>query len=112
MDSQPSRLHVEVQGRALRLDGVLDSHTADQLDDTLVRLGDEGDVDLDFSAVSFVDSSGLRAILAANGRLTAAGHELRLVAPQDPVRRLLAITNLDAHLCVVDDTGVGRAGTR
>jgi anti-anti-sigma factor len=112
MDSQPSRLHVELQGRALTLDGVLDSHTADQLDETLERLGEHGDVDLDFSAVTFVDSSGLRAILAANGRLSAVGHELRLVALQEPVLRLLAITNLDAHLCVVDDPGVGRAGKR
>jgi anti-anti-sigma factor len=109
MDAQPSRLHVEVQGRALTLDGVLDSHTADTLDETLLRLGDDGDVDLDVSEVSFVDSSGLRAILAANGRLAAAGHELRLVAPREPVRRLLVITNLDAHLCIVDADS-GRAG--
>ncbi|MFN3216257.1 MAG: STAS domain-containing protein [Acidimicrobiales bacterium] len=112
MDPQPSRLHVEVQGRALALDGVLDSHTADRLDETLERLGDDGDVDVDFSAVTFVDSSGLRAILAANGRLSAVGHELRLVAPQEPVRRLLAITNLDAYLRVVEDPGLGRAGRR
>lgn len=112
MDPQPSRLHVELQGRALTLDGVLDSHTADRLDETLVHLGEEGDVELDFSAVTFVDSSGLRAVLAANGRLSGAGHELRLVALQEPVRRLLAITNLDAHLCVVDEPGVGRAGRR
>jgi anti-sigma B factor antagonist len=112
MDPQPSRLQVEVQGRALTLDGVIDSHTADELDETLQRLGEDGDVELDFSEVTFVDSSGLRAILAANGRLSVAGHELRLVALQEPVRRLLEITNLDAHLCVVDDTGAGRAGTR
>lgn len=112
MDSQPSRLQVEVQGRALMLDGVIDSHTADQLDETLVRIGDTGDVELDLSAVTFVDSSGLRAIVAANGRLTEAGLELRLLAPQEPVRRLLAITNLDTHLRVVDDTGMGRARSR
>jgi anti-anti-sigma factor len=112
MDAQPSRLHVEVQGRALILDGVLDSHTADRLAEELDRLGADGDIDLDLSQVSFVDSSGLRAVLASNGQLAAAGHELRLVAPQEPVRRLLAITNLDAHLCIVDESDVGRAGRR
>jgi anti-anti-sigma factor len=112
MDPEPSRLQIEVQGRALTLDGVIDSHTADELDNSLERLGEQGDVDVDLSDVNFVDSSGLRAILAANGRLAAAGHELRLRGLQEPVRRLLVITNLDAHLCIVDDTGVGRAGRR
>lgn len=112
MDPEPSRLHVDAQGRTLFLDGVIDSHTADDLDETLVRIGEAGAIALDLSAVTFIDSSGLRTILAAHARLADADQELVLVAPREPVRRLLAITNLDLHLRVVDGAGTGPAGSR
>lgn len=49
---------------------------------------------LDLSAVQFVDSTGLGAIVAIMKRLPASG-VLVLAAARQPVRRLLQITGLD-----------------
>ena len=103
MDAQPSRLDViaDGPGRLLTLDGVIDSHTAPTLDDRFTDLGTDGDVTIDLAGVDFVDSSGLRSIVAAHSRLDAAGSRLYLRAASEPVQRLLMITKLDAHLNVL-----------
>lgn len=50
------------------------------------------DVVLEMSEVTFVDSSGLRSLIAASQRATAAGRRVRLVAPSAVLVRLLDIT--------------------
>jgi len=47
------------------------------------------DIELDFAAVSFLDSSGIGVLVAQQARLRDAGHRLRLVHIQAAPRRSL-----------------------
>lgn len=78
--------------------GVVDSHTAPALAARIEALGTTGDVVLDIAGVDFIDSSGLRVVVAAHGSLDDAGQKLILVGASDSVDRLLQITALDGHL--------------
>ena len=49
---------------------------------------------LDLVAVDFIDSTALGTILRAAGDLEQAGHNLAVVVPEGPVRKLLEMTNL------------------
>jgi anti-sigma B factor antagonist len=53
---------------------------------------------LDLSAVEFVDSTGLSAILSAFRRLPAAGGGLALAGCRKPVVELIKLTRLDRIL--------------
>jgi anti-sigma B factor antagonist len=74
--------------------GEVDLATAPQLAECLLGITDR-DVAVDLSAVSFLDSSGVSALVAGNKALTATGHSLRTFGEQDNVRRVLEITGLD-----------------
>jgi anti-anti-sigma factor len=54
---------------------------------------------LDMSAVSFIDSSGLRALIAARDSLDGP---LAIVAPSRAVRRLLDVVELASTIQVLD----------
>ncbi len=56
------------------------------------REGVGEDVVIEMSAVTFVDSSGLRSLIAASQRAAAGGRRVRLVAPSAVLVRLLDIT--------------------
>ena len=49
---------------------------------------------LDLREVTFIDCSGIRALLDARRRAVAAGGAVRLAAPPRHVRRLLELTHL------------------
>jgi anti-sigma B factor antagonist len=57
---------------------------------------------LDLQGLQFVDSAGLRVILAAHESTRRRGQELALTKGTDQVQRLLAIAGVDAHLRVID----------
>ena len=100
MTTQPSQLEISRGDgdRSLILVGVVDSHTASRLSNHLGRLGERDDVSLDIGGVEFIDSSGLRAVIAAHVALAEAGHRLVLTGSSEPFDRLLAITGLDGQL--------------
>jgi anti-sigma B factor antagonist len=78
--------------RAFKLVGPLDlpSHMAlTELMEELVRT--PGDITLDVSEVTFMDSSGLRVILDACRDLADRG-SVRLVSPAGQVKKLLRLT--------------------
>jgi anti-anti-sigma factor len=58
--------------------------------------GDSGLV-VDLSAVTFMDASGLTALLRADHHARRAGERLRLAAPTARIIRLLEITHLDLY---------------
>jgi anti-sigma B factor antagonist len=60
------------------------------------------EVRLDMSAVTFVDSCGLRGLLAARAYLEGRGCELRLVRPSEQLVRIIEITSLGQILKTVD----------
>lgn len=82
--------------------GEIDSSNGGRLQDLIGELGDEGrfpDVHVDLAQVSFIDSSGLRALLLSQSAVTAGGGTLRVVEMSDSVRRLLEITGLTERFC-------------
>jgi anti-anti-sigma factor len=87
-------------GHRLALRGELDLASAANLRDTVARLCAEGDqrLVLDIGELTFIDSTGLRAILTSRAECEQAGCTLAItpaaeeVPPQ--VRRLLQVTGL------------------
>lgn len=94
---QPSRLTLDGAGPVLVASGVIDAHTADELAVALEGRGVGADLHLDLARVDFIDSSGLRVLVAAHHALDEAGHRLVLDAAGEAVERLLEITGLREH---------------
>lgn len=97
-------LATETQGdhAILTVRGELDAYSAPGLEDQVGRLIGQGVgmIVLDLSGTGFLDSSGLRAILTAQRRLSEGGGTMTLRAPSEPVTRLLEITGLTDHFSV------------
>ena len=58
---------------------------------------------IDLSDLQFMDSSGLRALVNADGRAQRAGRRLAIVPGPPHVRRVFEITQLVGRLDLVDD---------
>jgi anti-sigma B factor antagonist len=84
--------------------GEIDMATAPELAAELEGVGDDsGLVVVDLAQVTFVDSSGLKALVQANRELGRRGIGFRVVSPADhAVRRIFEITQLTEPLNVVD----------
>jgi anti-sigma B factor antagonist len=93
-------VHREGNEARLTLTGELDPHTAPLLAEELDGLESEGvtSVVLVLSNLGFIDSSGLRVLIAADRDITERGGTLTLRSPSETVRRLLEITGLNDHL--------------
>ena len=89
----------------MELRGELDLATATKLEEELRTAEDAGAelIVIDLQPLSFMDSSGLRALLAADSRARAAGRRLVLIRGDERVQRVLKITRLDERLEIVDD---------
>jgi anti-anti-sigma factor len=57
---------------------------------------------VDLSGVTFMDSSGLRALVIAQNTATENGCELKISSPPPFVRSLLELTGADVALTIVD----------
>jgi stage II sporulation protein AA (anti-sigma F factor antagonist) len=84
--------------------GELDVETAPELRD---RLADQirggcRHLLLDLSAVPFMDSSGLNALLKANAEAGRAGTSVCLVSPAPVVRRILDLTGVSLTIASLD----------
>ncbi len=84
----------------LRCDGRLTMVAAPVLKSAIDEVVESGQarVVIDLSETSFVDSSGLGALVAGLKRTRQAGGDLRIAEPQEQVRMVLALTNLDRIL--------------
>jgi anti-sigma B factor antagonist len=79
----------------LVLSGEIDSYTAPDL---AARLASEPVVEVvDLSAVTFIDSSGLRTLIEADRSRQGDGGRIMLRAPSASVQRLLEISGLAGH---------------
>ncbi len=84
----------------VRATGELDLATAPALQEKLSRacaIGTQGVV-LDLSELEFIDSTGVRAILAALADAESRGCELSLVPGPDRVQRVFDLTGLAERL--------------
>lgn len=84
--------------------GEIDVATAPVLDDVLraAEASDAPEIVLDIEAVSFIDSTGLRALLEARARSRQNGDRLRLTRGTAQAQRLFALAGVDRHLRFVD----------
>ena len=97
-------------GVSFALSGDLDLSTLDQLESALEgNLNGQLDlVVLDLRELTFLDSSGLRAILALHSRVRDEGGRLVLVKGPRRVHRVLELTRADEELeVVVDPSEIG-----
>lgn len=85
------------------LSGELDIATADQLTSALegVTPARGERVVIDLTDVAFMDSTGLRVLIAANGAASEGGYELLIVTGDSPAKRVLELTRMDEHMQVV-----------
>lgn len=84
------------QGVVVRLAGELDMLSAPDLGDALAGLLDAGEkhVTVDMTALHFMDSSGLSALLGAHQAAQEVGATLVLKSPNERIIRLVSITGL------------------
>ncbi len=91
-------------GRAvLALDGELDMASVELLHQAVDRedLLGEAMIVLDLQQLQFIDSTGLRAILAALERCRARRQEFAITPGSQQVQRLLSVTGVAEHLPTV-----------
>jgi anti-anti-sigma factor len=105
--SKPLELRTEHDHGAPRLvvSGELDLASAEELEAHLKQLeSSEPDVlVLDLRKLEFMDSTGLRTVIAADARARERGARLVVVRAPDEVDRVFRLTRMDQHLEVVDE---------
>lgn len=83
----------------LALEGRLDTTTAPELQDALLAAFDENkQVVLDFQAIEYVSSAGLRVLLLGAKKAKALGGTQTLVHVPDEVQEVFELTGFDSVL--------------
>jgi anti-sigma B factor antagonist len=106
MSAQPLSVHVEEDRAVLALNGEHEAYTAHKLARHLSALiAEQVGVTVDLSHATFIDSTVVGVLIAANRRATEAEVGFNLVVGPEtgwPVRRLLEVTGLGERLDIVD----------
>ena len=93
----------------LRVDGELDLAGVPQLESEAesasqaenATLDTPKEIVLDLRGLEFIDSTGLRAILALDKRAAERGQTFALVRGPEQVQRLMNMTRVDEHLKII-----------
>jgi anti-sigma B factor antagonist len=96
------RIEANAQRTTVRVGGDLDLATAPALRDCLV--GVVGDVVVDLTAVTFVDSSALAVLIGEHKRRVAAGEQLTITGSSPMALRVFEATGLDRLLDLNGDS--------
>ena len=83
--------------------GELDLATVPQLSAAVAEHHDAGLLVLDLTAVTFIDSTGVRVLIQTDRRCARSGARLAVQAGDGPVRRLLGLCKLDGRLALVTE---------
>ena len=106
--SEPSVLlafDTQIKGHAtVAVTGDFDAALAGEFRLVVSRLSEATNVVIDLTAVSFMDSSGLGALMAILRTLIGQDAQVRLVCAEGPVRRLLHVTGVDRLASVFADS--------
>jgi anti-anti-sigma factor len=107
--TSPFDVTIQERGEAVHvtLRGELDISSAPRLEEDLRRIEAEGPplLILDLAKLDFMDSTGLRLLIAADSRAREAGRRLVIGQGNEMVQRVLRLTRLDERLEIVDDPG-------
>lgn len=99
-------LSTETDGTVTRVavSGELDIANCCQLDEELKRVEAESPeiLVIDLRQTVFIDSSGLRTLIAADSRAQERGSKLQIIRGPKAVERVLSATGLDQRLEIVD----------
>jgi anti-sigma B factor antagonist len=89
--------HDRGQWTVVDVRGEVDLYTAPRLKEELIGLVDRDrtTVAVDLSGVEFLDSTGLGVLIGGLKRCRERNGKLVLVAPREPVQKVLSITGLD-----------------
>jgi anti-sigma B factor antagonist len=79
----------------VRISGEIDIATSQAMRDALATGPDPAHLEVDLSAVTFMDASGIGVLLAARQRAVDGGGSLTLRAPSRAVRRVTGVLGLD-----------------
>ncbi len=88
----------------LALAGEFDLSNAPQIEDALKQIEHDRPalLVLDLRELTFMDSTGLRVMVAADARARDDARRLAVVQGPEPVHRIFRITGLDDHLEIVE----------
>lgn len=93
----------QTRNHVLSVLGEVDIATVDELGEKIELLAGNGyTLVVDLTATDFMDSSGLRLLVAAHDRLAGAGQRFKVAVSGGPIARLLDVTGLLSHLEVHD----------
>jgi anti-anti-sigma factor len=103
--STPSEFDVTVETTPsgvviLHVVGELDMATCRRVEDTMRTAVPASRVIIDLSKCSFLDSAGLRFLIAAHRDVASAGGTMELVAADSGIVRVLDLTNVDTMMTV------------
>jgi anti-sigma B factor antagonist len=95
----------------LAVSGELDIATAPALQSSLNDAVDNGLAELwvDLRDVTFMDSTGLRVLLAIRRRLREKSKTLVVICPDGPVRRVFTVAGLDDEFSIYADRAAAHA---
>ena len=100
-------LETETSGSSalVRMRGDLDLQVVDRVTEALNQVESEKPelLVIDLSRLSFMDSSGMGAVAAAQIRAREAGREFAIVRPPAGVRQAFDRTGLDKVITIADD---------
>jgi anti-anti-sigma factor len=107
-------LMIETEGTTVRLvlTGEFDIAGAARVEQELERIEREppATIVLDLRELEFMDSTGLRVIVAADSRAREQARRLVIVRGSDTVQRIIEMTRLHERLEIVDDPAAVEAG--
>ena len=99
------KLHSQDDVTIVEVVGRVDTHTVKTLSQQLQIASSQSpaNIVIDLAGVSFLDSSGLSALVQGMRSCRASGGDLRLAGPSTSVQMILELTRLDKALDVFPD---------
>lgn len=82
----------------LKLTGWLDTQSAPQLGEAVGELDGVSSLVLDFDALEYISSSGLREVLSASRKLSTAGGSFSIINASDEVLDVFSMTGFAGKL--------------
>jgi anti-sigma B factor antagonist len=86
----------------VHVEGEVDASVDERLADVILLGGSGLDVVVDMSGVTFLDSTGLRALIRAKRACDVLDRRFVVIAPSTVVRRVFEIAGVDGFLTIVD----------